>query len=90
MKLALRALIAAGGAILVTGAGLASFILGVHDSSPARKAFQTITLPLVSPGITYDWIGTDFFAWLAVALGGILWFALIFAGLKVFQPSARA
>jgi hypothetical protein len=31
MKLALRVLLAAAGAVLVTGAGFASFILGTHD-----------------------------------------------------------
>jgi hypothetical protein len=86
----LRVLIAAAGAILVTGAGCVSFILGVHSSSPARKVFHAITLPLFYPGIANDWLGTDFFAWLAIALGGILWFALIFAGLGVFQRRGTA
>jgi hypothetical protein len=85
MILTLRVSLAAAGAVLVTGAGLASLILGIHDSSPAQKAFQAIALPLLYPGVTYDWLGTAFWFWLALALGGILWFALIFAGFGVFQ-----
>jgi len=51
---------------------------------------EVIQIPLFSPGLAYDWIGTDFFAWLAVALGGILWFVLIFAGLGIFQRRGTA
>ncbi|HTG34777.1 MAG TPA: hypothetical protein VLB76_17790 [Thermoanaerobaculia bacterium] len=90
MKLALKALIAAAGTILVTGAGFASLILGIHDSSPAQKVFQAIALPLLYPGVTYDWLGTALWGWLALALGGIFWFALIFAGLGVFQRRRTA
>jgi hypothetical protein len=91
MKLALRALIAAGGAILVTGAGFAALIMGVHSPGPAQIAFQSIAFPVVSLSLFFDWLPlNNFTAWLAVALGGILWFALIFAGLGVFQRRGTA
>jgi hypothetical protein len=84
MKRALRVLLAAAGSVLVTGAGYAALILGVHSPGPAQKIFQAVALPVLSAGITYDWLGNAFFAWLAVALGAVLWFGLMYAGLGVF------
>ncbi len=73
-------------------AGLESWTPRINKAKPAPVTrIAPPAAPVVSLSLFFDKLPlNNLTAWLAVALGGILWFALIFAGLGVFQRRGTA
>jgi len=73
-----RATVAALAAVSICAAGYVAFIISIHKSAPFLTAVQWLGLPVLSLFASRPVEHSTTFYNLTVALGGVLWFMLVF------------